>query len=99
VALDAEGAAIEDVGVDHGGRDVAVAEELLDGADVVSGFQKVGGEGVAEGVAADAFGEVGGQGGLSDSALDDRFVEVVTPALASLGMQVALIADLDLHLR
>jgi hypothetical protein len=54
-ALDAEGASVEDVGVDHGGGDVAVAEELLDGADVVAGFQQVGGEGMAEGVAADAF--------------------------------------------
>jgi hypothetical protein len=28
-AADAEGAAVDDVGVDHGGGDVAVAEELL----------------------------------------------------------------------
>ena len=33
-AQDAGGAAVEDVGVDHGGGDVAVAEEFLDGADV-----------------------------------------------------------------
>jgi len=31
---DAGGASVEDVSVDHGGGDVAVAEELLDGADV-----------------------------------------------------------------
>ena len=30
---------VEDVGVDHGRLDVPVAEELLDGADVVVGFQ------------------------------------------------------------
>ena len=29
----------EDVGVDHGRLDVLVAEELLDGADVVAGDQ------------------------------------------------------------
>jgi hypothetical protein len=50
-AEDAGGAAVEDVGVDHGGGDVAVAEELLDGADVGAVLQQVGGEGVAEGVA------------------------------------------------
>ena len=33
-AEDAGGATVEDVGVDHGGGDVAVAEELLDGSDV-----------------------------------------------------------------
>jgi hypothetical protein len=37
-AADAEGAAVEDVGVDHRGGDVAVAEELLNGADVVCRF-------------------------------------------------------------
>jgi len=35
-AADGEGAAVEDVGVDHGGGDVAVAQELLDGANVVA---------------------------------------------------------------
>lgn len=39
------------MGVDHGGFDVAVAEEFLDGADVVAVFDEVGGEGMAEGVA------------------------------------------------
>ena len=33
-AQDAGRAPVEDVGVDHGGGHVAVAEELLDGADV-----------------------------------------------------------------
>lgn len=54
-AADAAGAEAEDVGVDHGGGDVAVAEELLDGADVVAALEEVGGEGVAEGVAGDSL--------------------------------------------
>ncbi len=32
-------ASVEDVGVDHGGADAAVAEELLNGADVITVFQ------------------------------------------------------------
>ena len=40
----------QDKGVDHGRLDAPVAEELLDGADVVVIFQQVGGEGVAEGI-------------------------------------------------
>ncbi len=40
-APDTEAAAVEDVGVDHGRTDVAVAEELLDGSDVVARFQEV----------------------------------------------------------
>ena len=34
--------AVEDVGVDHGGGDIAVTQELLDSADVVAGFEEVG---------------------------------------------------------
>ncbi len=34
------------MGVDHGGADAAVAQEFLDGADVVAVLQEVGGEGV-----------------------------------------------------
>lgn len=42
--------------VDHGGFDVFVPEEFLDGADVVASLEEVGGEAVAEGVGCDAFG-------------------------------------------
>lgn len=37
---------IQDVGVDHRRRDVAMAEQLLDGANVIAGFQEVRREGV-----------------------------------------------------
>jgi hypothetical protein len=80
-AFDAEAAAVEDVGVDHGGGDVAVAKEFLDGADVVAGFEKVGGEGVAEGVGTDRFGKAGREGGLADGALHDGVVKVMATAL------------------
>jgi len=45
-APDGEATGVQDMGVDHGGADAAVAQELLDGADVVSVLQEVGGEGV-----------------------------------------------------
>ena len=35
---------VESVGVDHGGADVLVSQEFLDGADVAAGLQEVGGE-------------------------------------------------------
>jgi len=41
-ALDAVGAAVEDVGVSHGGAHVGVAEELLNRADVVAGLEEGG---------------------------------------------------------
>ena len=52
------------MGVDHGGFDVFVAEEFLDGSDVVAVLEEVGGEGMAEGVRADFFGDFGKFGGM-----------------------------------
>ena len=46
-AFDAAAGLGEDVGIDLSGGDVGVAEEFLDGADIVAGFEEVGGEGVA----------------------------------------------------
>ena len=57
--MDAGGAAVEDVGVDHGGADIAVAEQLLHGANIGPVLEQVSGEGVAEGVAAGPLGEAG----------------------------------------
>lgn len=39
------------VGVNHGGRDVTMAKEFLDGPDVGVGLQQVSRKGVPEGVA------------------------------------------------
>lgn len=43
-AFDRQPAAIKDVSVDHGGLDVFVPEELLDGANIVSALQEVRGK-------------------------------------------------------
>ena len=55
------------VGVDLGGRQVAVAEHFLDTAQIASPVQQVGSEGVAEGVGADLL----VQGGLLNPFGDD----------------------------
>ena len=52
-------APVEDMGVDHGGSDIGVSEQLLDGSDVVAVFDEMGGEGMAEGVAGAVFGDAG----------------------------------------
>jgi len=72
--------------VDHRRGDVGVAEEFLDGADVVAGFEQVGGEAVAQRVAGGGFGELGAQAGVADGLLDDRLVEVVAAFLAGFGI-------------
>jgi hypothetical protein len=72
------------VGVDHRGRDVAVAQQLLDGADVVTRLEQVGGERVAQGVTGHPFGELRSPGGLLDGALEDGRVQVVPPETRAL---------------
>lgn len=62
--------------VDHRGLDAPVAEELLDGADVVSIFEQMGRERVAKGVAGNALGQPGGLRGPSDGPLHSRGVKV-----------------------
>jgi hypothetical protein len=42
---DGTGAALQDVGVDHGGLDILVSEEFLYCADIISILQKMGGIG------------------------------------------------------
>src|ERR1017187_4007067 len=71
-AGDAEAAPVQDVGVDHGRRDVAVAEKLLDRADVGAALEKLGREGVAQRVAARGFADAR----LAHGALDENLAEV-----------------------
>ena len=68
-AADAEAGFVEDVGVEvdvgwmWGDGEVGVAEEFLDGAEIVVVFGEVGGEAVAGGVGGGGLGEAGGVDG------------------------------------
>lgn len=64
-----EGATAENVGVDHRGGNVPVAEELLNRPDVLPVLEEVGGEGVAQGVAARLLPDPGAQDGRVNGAL------------------------------
>ena len=70
MVVDFAEAAAGDVGVDLGGGEAGVAEELLDGAEVGAVLQQVGGEGVAEGVGADVVLGAGGEDVAVDDAAD-----------------------------
>ena len=87
-ASDAGRPAIEHVGIDHRGRHVAVAQQLLDRPDVGTVLQQMGGEGVAEGVAAGALGDARTAYRGLHRALQDGFVQVMPAALARLAVQV-----------
>jgi hypothetical protein len=53
------GTTVEHVGVDHGGLDILVTEELLDSPDIVTILKQMGGEAVAEGVGSYRLGDAG----------------------------------------
>src|ERR1044072_6491755 len=68
------------MGVDHRRGDIAMAEELLHGADVLSALQQMRGERMAQGVTARALRKTSGRHGLFHRTLYDRLVQVM-PAL------------------
>jgi len=88
-AAHGEGAPVEDVGVNHRCGYVAVAQELLDGPDVVTCLEEVGGESVPERVAGGGFEEVCGLAGGAERTLKHCFVKVMAPELAVGGTVVA----------
>ena len=75
-AAHGEAAPVEDVGVDHCSLDIFVAEQFLDGPDVIAVLQQVGGERVAKGMGADTLGDAGLAGGLFDGFVQTAGVEV-----------------------
>jgi len=85
-ANDTRWSTIEDMSVDHGGLDVAVAKQLLDGTDIVAALEEMGGERMPEGMATDGFGYSGSAFSVVDSALHDARIHVI--AALSAGMVI-----------
>src|SRR3954469_11742598 len=73
-------APVQDVGVD-GRPDVFVAEEFLDGADVVADLEQVSREAVPQRMNCGVLGDPGGSCGELEFALDDGLVHVVAAPL------------------
>ena len=79
---------IEHVGVDHGGLELGVAEELLDGSDVVAGEEEMGGEGMPHRVGSGRLADPSVASGVLYGALDAAGVEVMAAALAAVAVDV-----------
>jgi hypothetical protein len=62
---------IEDVGVDHRRAQIPMAQQFLNGADVVTVLKKVRREGMPERVTGCLFRDAGLQDGLANCALDE----------------------------
>ncbi len=65
----------------NGGLHALVAQELLNGPDVVAAPEQVGGEGVAEGVAGDALPDPRPAAGVAHGALDGGGEGVPAPTV------------------
>ncbi len=87
-AADAAGPTVQNVRVDLGRGEGAVAEELLHGTDVVVGLEEVGGEGVAERVAGRALGDARPARRLLHRPLEHGLVQVVPAPLAGDAVEV-----------
>ena len=83
---DGEAAAMEHMGVDHRCFEVLVAEQILDGADVVSILEEVGGEAMAERVARDPLPDPGLAGSGGDGLLGGAWAEMVSASQAGAGV-------------
>src|SRR5262245_60854665 len=81
-AFDGTGAAVEDVCVDHRGADIAMAEKLLHGPNVVPALEEMGGEAVTQRMRPDGLAQTGGARGELDGALQDGRVYVVSTTSA-----------------
>ncbi len=65
------------MGVDHRGLQVGVAQQILDGADIISGLKQVGGKRVPQGVDSHPLGDTGCGRCSLDMSLKGERVDVV----------------------
>ena len=79
--------ALEDVEVNHGGGDVGVAEEVLNGADFGAVLEQARREGMAHRVATGWLGNVGFADGVSELPLHGCLMEVMAGDPSGAGMR------------
>ena len=77
-AFDREPTALKHVGVDHGGADILVPEELLNGTYIVSVLEKMGSETMAKGMRADRLIHTGPTSRLSNGLLNIAGMNVMS---------------------
>ncbi len=69
---------IKDMGINHHRFDIFMTQKLLDGANVVALFQKVGGKAMPKGMTAPVFGDPRLLDSLSHGTLHGLFIEMVS---------------------
>ena len=83
-AFNTLGTTVENVSVNHGGFDIFMSQEFLNSTtetrfrNIVTGFEKVGGEAMPEGMARGMFVDASFSDGLFNSFLEGAFTHVPT---------------------
>jgi hypothetical protein len=68
------------MGVNHRGLDACVAEQFLDGTNIIAGLKQVSGERVPKAMGGRTFGDASPASGLADFTRYGSFVKMVPPA-------------------
>jgi hypothetical protein len=71
------------MGVNHGGGNVFVSEEFLNGANIVTAFKEVGGKAMSKRMAAGGLGKASGANGFLDRVLQILFASVVASSISA----------------
>jgi hypothetical protein len=74
------------MGIDHGGGDILVAQKGLNGTDVRTPLQKMGGEAMPECVGADMFLNAGPTYGIGNGFINGTWIEMMPPHGAAPGI-------------
>ncbi len=85
--VDGQTATLKDMGVDHGGTHVFVAEEFLNSSNIVTILQQMRGEAVAQGMTADPFGNPGFLSGSSDDSLQGGGIKMMAAFMFTAGIR------------
>ena len=75
---DCQAAALQNMGVDHGGFNILMTEQFLDSADIVAVLEQMGSEGVAKGVRGDGFVNFYELSGLANCLLQNCLIQMMT---------------------
>lgn len=87
---------IEDMGIDHGGLHVAMAQGFLDCSNIVAAFEEMCREGMPEGVARGPLGQACSGKRVSDGFLNQGFVDGASALLPCRGIDPPVFLRKDL---
>jgi hypothetical protein len=73
--------------IDHGGADVFVTEQGLNGTDIGTGLKEMSCKAVPKGMASNSFGDAGGVGRFFECPVDSALVKVMAYPLSILRIQ------------